>query len=534
MFQPRHGLFISRSKTVAGGAVQQPAAARAQLTFRRQPPVMLRASHDISGSSASLERSLRSDAIAVRLFCAWVFLQCFFYPALPYLRWNLGIGVNVTPDKLVLIAMLLVVAVRSTRSDNPLKASSRAARIVGSLSVAFTIVALTSWGVNGADATNRTFAELTRVLNLAFFPALTYFVARRLRYTRAMLEELLRFFGALGIYLAVTAIAEHYNVTALVFPKYILDPGIGVQFGRSRGPFVNTIGNGGMLLFSFVVLACISASSTGGKRLLTLSLAILLVPAIYFTETRSVWLGFAMLATTLATFRTPLRTVGGAVIGILLIAFLLGIGSKFSAFDQTLFSRRQVTVDYRLDNYQMAWNAFRANPVFGLGYGKFQTEWRNYSDVTTSRLRVGLDDGNHSTLLGILADLGLAGAIPFIGMVVCAVFVCIMAFRRLRDSQAPLFERSFAVVAIGALQIFIVLGLTSDLRTSPTVNITAFWFVGVISSMASAWHDSMTQHANVGDAVRPRRWSSRGGRTRQFRWGQNVLLRGRQVAVPRP
>jgi O-antigen ligase len=440
----------------------------------------------------------------LRLFCAWIFFQCFFYAAIPFLRINLGIGINLTPDKPLFLAMLFVLA----RRPVPAGASApfmRSARAVGITSSIFAMVALTSWFVNGADAQNHTFAELTRVLNLAFFPALTYLVARRLRYTRRMLDELLWFFAILSVYLSITAVAEHFNVTWLVYPKYILDPKIGIQFGRSRGPFVNTIGNGAMLVLGFVACSCLVTSLRGVKRILMFGLILCAVPAIYFTETRSVWLAFASVIATLLAGRTALRSVGAGVTAVVIAAFVIGIGSKFSVFDQTLFSRRQNTVDYRLDNYQIAWNAFTSNPLFGTGYGRFQATWTKYADLRNSRLGTGLDDGNHSTLFGILAELGLAGAVPFVCAIAFAAFFSVTAYRHLREPQTA-YQRQFALVAIGALEIFVVIGLTSDLRTSPTVNIIAFWFVGVLCSLDAARRASETPPAVEPNVVGSQRW----------------------------
>src|SRR5262249_6539819 len=72
--------------------------------------------------------SLRYDAISVRLFCAWTFLQCFFYGALPSFRLNLG--AHITPDKLALVAMLLAVAARFAGAYPSVAPGSRVAGAV--------------------------------------------------------------------------------------------------------------------------------------------------------------------------------------------------------------------------------------------------------------------------------------------------------------------------------------------------------------------------------------------------------------------
>ena len=440
--------------------------------------------------------TLPLDRTVLDFFCAWVLFQCFFYAAVPLLRWN--VGITVSPDRVALVA-LLIVLIRHITSVSKSPTTARGGKAVGRLAFIFAGITLWSWLVHAPDAKNATFGNLTWIMNLAVYPTLSFYVATRLHYTRPMLKRLMWFFGALGVYLAITGIAEHFDFELLVYPKYILDPGVGTHYGRSRGPFVDTISNGGMLVVGFSALCYIAASLTGVRRRVALTCAVLVVPAVYFTETRSVWLGWAAVAGTLVSLRTPLRRIATPVAGVLLVAFVLGIGSKFSLSDATLFSRRLQTVDYRLDNYQIAWDAFKANPWFGVGYGMFFNEWRNYADLNHSRVGIGLADGNHSTWLGILAELGLAGALPFTALVACAAIMCFSAYRQLKRTGTES-EQQFAVVTIGLLQSFLVLSLTNDLKAMPTVNIVAFWFLGVLSSVVSA---RLASAKPVSDAAAP-------------------------------
>jgi O-antigen ligase len=170
---------------------------------------------------------------------------------------------------------------------------------------------------------------------------------------------------------------------------------------------------------------------------------------------------------------------------------MVGVGSKFSISEQTLFSRRQNTVDNRLDNFAIAWNAFKAHPTFGLGYGKFQVEWHNYYDRVESRLGIGMDDGNHSTFLGLLADVGIVGTLPFVAAIGAAVFVCFGAYRVFREEQFAL-ERQLAVVTLAAIELLVVLSLTNDLRSQPAINVPTFWLVGMVSSVYAARRASTT------------------------------------------
>ncbi len=427
-----------------------------------------------------------NDATVVRLFCVWVFLLCFQYQPVPMLQWNLGI--SMTPDRLAVGLLLIAYARRTAHTIARPGSGTMAAVMLEPFMLLFALVGTVSWLVSGADAGNDKFRWLTTLFSLSFLPTVSYFVARRLQYTRAMLKEILLFLAALGVYLSFTSVCEHYEATSLVFPKYILDPTVGIQFGRSRGPFLDTIGNGGMLLVSFLVFTCLSSSLTGFKRALTILLTLFVVPAIYFTETRMIWLGLAAVTAILLSLRTTMRRTAVIVGCATLIGFLSGIGGKFSPYENTLFARRQDTVENRIDNYEITWAMFKKNPVFGIGYGRFRSEWSNYFDEETALTT--WNDGNHSTIMGILAELGIIGFTTFVAILACSVMVCITAYRHLREDRWEV-ERRFVVVGLCAVISFFLLGLTNDLRSVAIVNVSAFWFVGIVSSIHSGYLASM-------------------------------------------
>jgi hypothetical protein len=425
----------------------------------------------------------------VRLFCLWVFSQCFEYKALPWLRWNLGIVVS--PDRIMLCIVLLAYATRVAGRGS--KSGGTAGTTLGRFLFLFALVGALSFLVSAPDANSTTFGHLTRLTNIAFFPVISYVAARRLDYTREMLKEVVSFFAALGAYLAFTGVCEHYAALhSLVFPKYILDRSVGIQFGRTRGPLVDAVGDGGMLLIGFLALSFVASFLKGFKRVLGVVLTLLVVPAIYCTNTRAVWLGLGAISGTLLSLRTSIRRTATLVWFAILIGFVAGIGSKFSVSESTLFSRRQNTVDYRIDNYATAWTAFRRNPLFGIGFGKFQAEWAKYFDKRGSLTR-GLDDGNASTPLGILAEQGLVGFTPFLGIIVCSVLVCFAAYRRLGHEGSE-FERSFAVLGLGAIEAFVVLGMTNDMHSQPSVNVSVFWLIGIVSTMGAASSGLQVRH----------------------------------------
>jgi O-antigen ligase len=283
----------------------------------------------------------------------------------------------------------------------------------------------------------------------------------------------------IGAYLGLTGVAEHYNLGFLVFPKYILSPEVGIQFGRVRGPFVSSTVDGGILLVAFVAICVVSSNVTGIRRLLTFLTALPVVASIYFTETRSIWISFAAIVATFAFCRTNIRKSVRVLGFLILVVFLSGVGSKFSLFENSLFSERQETIEYRLANYATIFNMVKTHPLFGIGYGNFKAEWHNYF---VSFADIGnLEDGNHSILLGILAELGIVGFSIYLLILVCSMWTCIATYRRLDENFQ--FEKKFVITGIATLEVFFLIGLTSDLRFHQLLNVVLFLFVGLIVSL---------------------------------------------------
>ena len=97
---------------------------------------------------------------------------------------------------------------------------------------------------------------------------------------------------AIGLYLGATGVFEGLHVWRLVFPSYIANPNLGIQFGRARGPFLESTGT------AFASCAAWwpppSPSRRGalnGPGWPATSLSCWAGADLFFTLTRSVWIG---------------------------------------------------------------------------------------------------------------------------------------------------------------------------------------------------------------------------------------------------
>jgi len=100
---------------------------------------------------------------------------------------------------------------------------------------------------------------ISRLLFFYVMPVGLYWTSRQSRVSPRAVSSLLVCLTVFGVYLAVTAIGERYDVPWLVFPPYILSPEYPEFLGRARGPFLTPIGNGiflGTCLAAGTLLCC--------------------------------------------------------------------------------------------------------------------------------------------------------------------------------------------------------------------------------------------------------------------------------------
>jgi len=93
-------------------------------------------------------------------------------------------------------------------------------------------------------------------------------------------------------YLCVIAILFMVGATEFIFPRYILDEGLGIHADRARGPFLQAVANG----LTLNMLGLLAMDSFRRHRLPKLTAVLLLTAlplAIVATKTRAVWLSFA-------------------------------------------------------------------------------------------------------------------------------------------------------------------------------------------------------------------------------------------------
>src|SRR5438067_5362009 len=298
-----------------------------------------------------------------------LFAQCFLYKGTDFApSFSLG-GFTVTPDRLVLI-IIVVLAVRGRMSG---KLQFGGLGRVGWYTLLLAVICAVSAFVMGRGA-----ADYYRLFDFHYTPLVVFVLVKSIPHSSKKLELISLTYLALGAYLAINGILERYGPPSLVWPKYILDPKVGIQFERTRGSFASSEALGAALVVTFLFYVLFATRATGKARYWALFMTPLTLATLHGTNQRAAWVALALCLGVLTVARTPMRRVARIFVTVGLIVFLSGVASHRSIWEGTLFSKRQQTVRERLVNNLTTLDMGKANPIFGVGYGNFKTEWPKY------------------------------------------------------------------------------------------------------------------------------------------------------------
>jgi O-antigen ligase len=296
--------------------------------------------------------------------------------------------------------------------------------------------------------------------------------------------------AAFGVYLSITALLEHYDVSWAIFPRYIADTALkpDAEFvGRARGPFLHPIGNGVALATCFGASLMLWPWLGRPKRLLLIPAFLLFAAALYLTLTRSVWMGGAFTLALVVGAAIPWRWRIPLAAGGLLLAVAVVI----SQWDQLVSFKRDknLEADKTADSVELrpvlariAWNMFLDRPLFGCGYGQYTKEHVYYlADRSTElNLEKGRIFIQHNVVLSLLTETGLLGAGLFLA--ICG-FWAVDAWRLWRSTDAPLAARQMGLLMLVALGAYFINGMFHDVSLIPTMNLALFFLAGVTAGL---------------------------------------------------
>ncbi len=215
-------------------------------------------------------------------------------------------------------------------------------------------------------------------------PFLLYFLAKYYVRTPEDADKLLKALVAGAVISALIGSYEQLSRIDLIpyVPKEYTGPGISGLRGvglvvRANGPFMAPEAFGGTLSIIWFVALFKYRTSTTEKSRLAYFMSILVISAgVISCMFRSIWLGLVV-GVIASTAFGPARGKRGlrllTIIFLVVLFALVAFGQSdfMSAFlEGRLFNVE--TLYSRFASWRIAWWAFEQNPLFGIGYGRFQ------------------------------------------------------------------------------------------------------------------------------------------------------------------
>jgi O-antigen ligase len=429
----------------------------------------------IWGAIVFLRGGLIGGCLAVLLAAT-----CFSYPLL---KIELG-PLPLTADR-VLLALLVVQYVFWRRWGRTER------RPLGKADyVLLAFLAMLTASTFSHDYTASNWQPVSWLILFYLMPSALYWIARNAKLTERQSLVILGGFALVGVYLAVTSLAEYYQVSWLVYPQYILttaqDETAG-YIGRARGPLLHPVGNGMLLSICLGSALLWWPRLRRAGQLLLLATAALLLAAILVSLTRSVWIGGVLTLALIVglalpwSWRLPLLA-GGLLAAVALTATQW---DNLLAFKRDRGASAEDTansVEMRPILATVAWQMFLDQPLFGCGYAQYITEHGPYVGDRTADLPLERGRGlrQHNVFLALLTETGLVGLALFVALL---LLWARDAWQLWRDPALPLWVRQQGLLLLAALGVYTVNGMFHEVAVVPLANMTLFFLAGVTAGL---------------------------------------------------
>lgn len=396
-------------------------------------------------------------------------------------KFDLGF-VSLNSGRLILLGLLLVFAWRWWKGEvklSPLTTSECwGIALLGYITLRYLIT---------PEATGEasTVAPGWKLAASYWMPALLYLVLRSANITLSRWKWLLGSLTVFGCYLALTGIAEVKGQWWAVFPRYISDPSLGTHFGRARGPALMSASLGVYLTVCFWAAWFLWAKvGRIGKLTLTATMCLMVV-TLYYTYTRSCWLGLVCGLAIIPLVQFP-RSWKPLIVGSMLVAGLVGLatvgGNLVDLGRKDSDASASHSVYQRASFLYLSKEMFKDYPIWGCGFGRFYDMKMPY--LSDRRQQIELESlrqlDHHNTFLSVLVETGIVGFTLFVGLLASWARA---SWKLFRNSRAEKWMQAHGLFSFAVIMTYVVNGAFHDLTLSPSEQWLLCLAVGLVAQM---------------------------------------------------
>jgi O-antigen ligase len=166
------------------------------------------------------------------------------------------------------------------------------------------------------------------------------------------------------------------------------------------------------IIYQLIVLNCallLTHAMSARRRLFLAATVAIQLAAIMFTMTRGAWLALAAGLVAVCVMARNKVAVGAAIALVSALAVFAVTSHKGRSIPEMVRSGLDIDASTRVVLWDIAWDLFRENPVFGVGMGDFSIE----ADRRLAGRRVTTTVDAHNIYLQVLSTRGLVGFLPF-------------------------------------------------------------------------------------------------------------------------
>lgn len=295
------------------------------------------------------------------------------------------------------------------------------------------------------------------------------------------------FFAALSVYLVFTGWCEQFKLKGLIWPAFIADPSVGIHYGRVRGPFVSSPQMGLALVYCFFS-NLVLAKNSDRLRWPLAGVNALMLPVIFWTRTRSVWLAF-VLCLVVWTWYSRRRMSRVVIVATLVAgALLVSVANmeNFMGEDRTKGGLTDVgPIMLRIGLAQMSWELVKDHPIAGVGFGHFRDVAPQYArDPSSPYMAFGTSALEHNNLLSIVSETGFLGLVIYFGLIVTLFRVSLAVYRKLPVKGGGFISRDAIVLYWILATAYFVDGMFRETSDSPFANCL---FYGLSAVPVALW-----------------------------------------------
>jgi len=415
------------------------------------------------------------------LMAYWLVASAVFGPNFFILR--MGGVFDITIERLLFIVILALLGAGLFNG----KVNLRSGVTIEMTMMVFVLICVVSMMRTGFLRTSPYFPSPWFVFITGYlFPFVVYVYAKNYLRGENQVQLILHTLFFFGIYLCLIASFEYFNLRQFVFPRYINDITISeLHMERARGPFLNAAFNGVGILIGFICGLHLLEKKTGFTRFFYQALLLLFFPAVFFTLTRSVYLG--LLITLFIFLRWYKTSFSKWKLISLPLALVLIVGIVNSP--RLLSKERREggvyqveEVDIRMALLEKSYFMFSERPLMGIGLAQFiPASTRAYKGRTAFVAEEAGAQFQHNHLMGIATELGLEGIIVYLTFI-------ILILRRMTQLTGKLPEsgimgRNLRITIVAIWCVYLNNNLFVEPSNALFINAVPFLFAGLADGL---------------------------------------------------